>query len=195
MADNKGRLVRENQIKPADLLQDQMVRKILGYADDLSSQIQRFKGHVFDDVGSFLDLLAEKYDAQKGGRKGNMTFTTYDGLFQVKVSVADTLTFGPELQIAKNLIDGCIRDWSDGANDNVMALVQHAFRVDREGQVSREAIFALRKVQIDDSRWRGAMEAIADSIRVTGSKTYLRFYRRPSPTERWEQVTIDLASA
>ncbi|MBB4302325.1 hypothetical protein GGD81_001352 [Rhodobium orientis] len=32
-------------------------------------------------------------------------------------------------------------------------------------------------------------------MRVTGSKTYIRFYRRDSPEASWEAVTIDLAAA
>ena len=195
LKDCKGRLVPIGIVKPAELLEDQTVRTIMGYADELSQQIARFKAHTFSDVGAFLDLLGAQYGAKKGGAKGNMTLTSYDGLAQVKIAVAETMSFGPELQVAKGLIDECITDWSVGANDQVKLLVQHAFRVDKEGQVSREAIFALRRVQIEDDRWRRAMDAINDSIRVVGSKTYVRFYRRPDANANWEQVTIDLAAA
>lgn len=195
LRDSKGRHVPETMIKPVELLEDQTVRKIMAYADELSRQVARFKAHTFDDIGTFLALLDEQYGAKKGGVKGNMTFGSFDGTFQVKIAVADTLVFGPELQTAKVLTDECIRDWSEGSNDHIKVLVQHAFRTDKEGQVSREAIFALRRVQIDDERWKRAMDAINDSIRVTGSKTYVRFYRRPDPNANWEQVTIDLAAA
>ncbi|HYH17529.1 MAG TPA: DUF3164 family protein [Azospirillum sp.] len=195
MADAKGRLVPEHLVKPTDLLEDQLVRKLVEYADALSAQIARFKVHTFDDVGAHLALLAEQYNEPRGGAKGNVTFTSYDGRLKVQVAVAEKLTFGPELQVAKNHIDACIAEWSADANDKVRLLVDHAFQTDKEGQVSREAIFALRRVQIDDPRWQAAMAAIADSIRVEGTKTYIRFYRRPSPEARWEAVTIDLASA
>ena len=194
MADAKGRLVPVDQVKSQHKLEDQLVAKILGYAEDLSAQIARFKGHCFDDVGAFLQLLGERYGATRGGRKGNMMFTSYDGLTRVTVQVADHLSFGPELQVAKELIDGCIAEWSEGARGEIRALVNHAFAVDKQGQVSRDAIFALRRVQIDDARWQRAMDAIADSIRVTGSKTYIRFHRRPDPTAKWQAVSIDLAS-
>ena len=80
------------------------------------------------------------------------------------------------------------------SRDEIRALVNHAFEVDKPGQVNREALFALRKIDIDDERWRQAQAAITDSIRVTGSKTYVRFYRRPTPEDRWQAVTIDLAA-
>lgn len=195
MADPKGRLVPEALVKPTDKLQDQLVRKLMSYADELSAQIARFKAHTFDDVGAFLALLAEQYQDQRGGAKGNITLTSYDGLQKVQVAVADHMSFGPELQVAKSLIDACIAEWAADANVNIRALVEHAFRVDKEGQVSREAIFALRRVAIEDDRWQQAMAAIADSVRVEGTKTYVRFYRRQTAEARWEAVTIDLASA
>jgi hypothetical protein len=39
------------------------------------------------------------------------------------------------------------------------------------------------------------MDAIRDSIRVIGSRTYVRFYQRPAPDAAWSAVTIDLAAA
>ena len=51
----------------------------------------------------------------------------------------------------------------------------------------------LLRLDIDDPRWKQAMEAIRDAMRVTGSKEYVRFYRRASIAARWEPVTIDLA--
>lgn len=193
--DAKGDLRKETNIKETDLLEDQLVQKILGYADDLSEQIARFKGHTFDDVHAFLDLLSEKYDARKGGAKGNITFMSFDGTAKVQVAVADYIQFGPELQIAKDLIDECIADWATDARDEIRALVNHAFNVDKEGQVNRAALFNLRNIRIDDDRWKRAVDAINDSIRITGSKRYVRFYRRPTAQDKWQAVTIDLAAA
>ena len=193
--DAKGRLVPENLVKPQDLLEDQLVEKMLGYADELSAQIKRFKAHCFDDIAALLELLFTKYGAKRGGVKGNMTFTSYDGCTRVTVRIADHLAFGPELQAAKALIDECIADWAADARSEIRTLVGHAFNVDKEGKVSVEAILALRRVEILDARWQRAMEAIGDSIRVVGSKAYIQFHRRPSPDERWKAIPIDLAAA
>lgn len=42
MTDPQGHLVPLDLVKPQDALEDQTVRKIIQYADDLSSQIARF---------------------------------------------------------------------------------------------------------------------------------------------------------
>lgn len=195
MKDAKGRLVPVGIIKPTELLEDQLVGKLMGYADDLSAQIRRFHGHCLADVGALLDLLREQYGVSRGGQKGNLTFTSFDGLLRVTIKVADRLTFGPELQVAKELVDECIAEWSAGTSDEIRMLVNHAFQVDKEGQVSRDRLFALRRVRIDDARWQRAMDAIVDSIRIVGSKEYITFHRRTTPTGKWEPVTISLAAA
>lgn len=193
--DARGHMIPVHLVKPADLLEDQLVRNMMERADGMSAEIAAFKAAIFADVGSFLALLEEKHGAKRGGIKGNMSFTSYDGKLRVQVAVADRLTFGAELQVAKTLVDECIADWGKDANDNIRVLVDHAFRTDKEGQVSRESIFALRRIDIDDARWKRAMAAIADSIRVESTKTYVRFHRRDSQESRWRAVTLDLASA
>jgi len=195
MTDAKGRLVPPRLVKPQQRLEDQTVRKILGFAEDLSAQIARFKGHVFDDVASFIDLLSEEYGSAKGGKRGNVTLTTFDGCMKVVVQVQDFITFGPELQVAKALFDECISRWAEGADDNIRALVGHAFQVDQEGRINRAALFGLRRLDIEDDGWKAAIAALNDSIRVQGSREYVRFYKRADPRNRWEAVTIDLASA
>ena len=127
--------------------------------------------------------------------KGNVTLSSFDGCLKVVVQVQDTLTFGPELQIAKNRFDACINEWASGADEKIKALVDHAFQVDKEGCINREALFGLRRLDIDDDNWRGAISALNDSIRVQGSRSYVRFYERAAPTDRWQAITIDLASA
>jgi len=183
MADAKGRL------------EDQTVRKIIEYAEDLNARIARFRGHTFNDVATFLDVLAEKYAASKGGKKGNVTLTSFDGCQKVVVQVQDFLTFGPELQIAKGLFDACITNWAEGADDKIRVLVDHAFQVDKEGRINRAALFSLRRLNIDDDNWQAAIRALNDSIRIQGSREYVRFYKRANPGAAWRAVTIDLASA
>lgn len=193
MRDGKGRYVPVGMVKPVDKLMDELTRKMVAFARDLSEQIARFKGHCFDDLGAFQALLAQEYDAAVGGEKGNVTLTAYDGTLKVQFQVADLLAFGPELQAAKKLVDACLAEWTAGSRDEIRALVTRAFNVDKEGKINRAELFMLLRVGIDDPRWLRAMDAIHDSIRVIGSKTYIRFFERPAPTEKWRPVTIDLA--
>lgn len=195
MRDAGGRLVPLALVKSQDKLKDQTVRKIIAYAEDLHGRIERFRGHTFDDVVTFLDLLAEQYDAKLGGLKGNTTLTSHDGCYKVTISVQDHLSFEGGLQSVKSLIDECITGWSTDLRPEIRALIEHAFQVDQTGKINRSALFALRRLKIDDPKWQEAMKALDDAIYVLGSREYIRFHKRSNPRARWEPITIDLASA
>lgn len=195
MADAKGGFVPAELVKPVEKLEDETVRKIMGYARDLSAQVARFKGHTFDDLGAFEALLAQEYGAAKGGAKGNKTFMTFDGCQKVQVQVADTIDFGAQLQVAKSLIDECLTEWAADSRPEIRAVVTRAFNTDKEGQINRAAIFMLLRLDIEDERWQRAMSAIREAMRVVGSKIYVRCYERDRPDGEWRAVTIDLAKA
>ena len=195
MSDARGNLVPEDLIKPQHLLEDETVRKIMGYAIALSEQVARFKAHVFEDLGALEALLAQEYGLTKGGAKGNKTFLSHDGLFKVEVRIADRIDFGPELQIAKGLVDECLNEWSAEARPEIRAIVTRAFNTDKAGQINRAEIFMLLRLEIEDGRWKRAMEAIRDAMRIVGSKTYVRCSMRAAFDAPWQAVTIDLAKA
>lgn len=195
MPDAKGKLVPVEAIKPADKLEDETVRKIIGHAVDLSAQIGRFKEHTFDDLSAFEGLLAQDYGASKGGAKGNKTFMTFDGLMKVTVQVSDLIDFGAQLQVAKTLIDECLTEWSSDSRTEIRAIINRAFNVEKEGQINRAEIFMLLRLDIEDERWQRAMEAIRAAMRVVGSKTYVRCHQRVHHEAPWEPITIDLAKA
>ena len=195
LRDAKGNLVPVASVKPVDLLMDETVRKVLDKARDVSAVVAAFKGEAFESVNELQALIAQNYNATVGGKKGNITLVSFDGCQKVQVQVADLLEFGPELQAAKALIDECLTEWAVGSAVELRALVNRVFSVDKEGQINRAELFMLLRVEIEDERWVRAMEAIRDSIRVIGSRTYVRFYDRPAPDAAWHAVTIDLAAA
>lgn len=195
MRNAQGDLRPSELVKPQDKLQDQTVRGIIGFALALSAEVRRFKSHTFEDISAFEAILDEKYDAKVGGKKGNKTLMSYDGLFKVQVQVADLIDFGPELQTAKTLVDECLTEWAETARPEIRDIVTRAFNTDKAGQINRSEIFMLLRLDIEDQRWQRAMQAIKDAIRVVGSKSYVRCYQRPALDAAWEAIQIDLAKA
>lgn len=190
-----GAKVPVKVVKPQHLLEDELVRDEMSHAVALSAQMQRFLAHFRENLDAFEALIAERYGATVGGKKGNKTLMTYDGTMKITVQIADNVVFGPELQVAKTLVDECLTDWTASAGEELRAVVQRAFNTDKEGQINRAALYSLLRLEIADTRWQNAMQAIRDAMRVVGTKSYVRFYRRPSTDDAWEAVTIDLARA
>lgn len=193
MTNAKGHLVPTAMVRTEDQLEDNLVRQLHENAEGLKTQLADFKALAFGDVQSFIELLEEKYQVSKGGKKGNITLTSYDGLLRIQVAVQDYIQFGPQLQIAKSLIDECINEWSDGVNDNLRVIVNQAFNVDKNNRLNTQAILGLRRYNITDAKWKRAMDAITESVRVTSSKQYIRFYKRSSPLAEFEAVNLDIA--
>ncbi len=193
LRDAKSNLVPVAAVKPMDLLIDELVRTTLDEARSVSKLLAAFKQRTFERVGELQALLAQEYDAAIGGKKGNITLPAYSGCAKVQVAVSDQLEFGPELQVAKALIDECLREWSADSRVEIRALVDRVFAVDKEGQISHAGLFMLLRVGIVEERWVRAMDAIRDSIRIIGSRTYLRFYDRPTADAAWSAVPLDIA--
>lgn len=195
LGDGRGGMIPVSLVKPQNLLQDQTVRTIVQHALELSDRIARFKSHTFEDIGAFEAILAEEYGATIGGKKGNKTLMSHDQLLKVQVHIADQIDFGPELQIAKSLVDECLNEWAAESRPEIKALVTRAFNTDKAGQINRAEIFTLLRLEIEDERWVRAMDAIRDAMRIVGSRTYVRMYRRDTFDAPWQPITIDLAKA
>lgn len=191
----QGHLVPVETIKEIDLARDDLVREIATRAKTQSSQLRDFKAGAMDDIQAFLELSAEKYGVELGGKKGNVTLLSFDGRYKVQRAIAEHLVFDERLQVAKELIDNCIHRWAEGSATEIRALVEHAFQVDKEGKVSTTRILGLRRLDIKDKEWLSAMEAIADSMQVSGSKSYIRVYERIGESDQYRPISLDVAAA
>jgi hypothetical protein len=192
--DARGRLVPESMVKPIDQLRDQTVQALVEEAKRLQAQMAEFKNRAFTDIAAFVETSNEQYGVKVGGNKGNITLVTFNGQYKIVRQIAEHIAFDERLQAAKELIDECIRKWTEGSSDNIKALINEAFQVDKEGNVNTGRILGLRRLAINDPKWTTAMQAIVDSIRVTGSKPYVRIYERDDETEEYRAISLDLAA-
>lgn len=186
-----GHLVPKSKVKDIDILRDDFVIKTIASVQTLHSVMSTLKAAILADVFAFMSLSAEQYGAKLGGSKGNLTLMSYDGRYKVLLAVDTSITFNETLHVAKQLIDACIQKWVQGSDDNIKALIEHAFRTDKQGNINVARVLSLLQLNIDDPDWAKAMDAIKDSIQETGSKQYLRFYKRSEDTKKYEQISLD----
>ena len=190
---SRGSLVPEAAIATIDLIRDQLVSEIVGKALKKRDELVQLKAEIFGDIEAFVDLSAEKYGVVRGGAKGNVQLTSYDGKYKVVRANADNIVFDERLLAAKSLIDECMNEWSVGANPALIVLINDAFRTDKKGELRTARILGLRRHEINDPRWKKAMEAISDALQVVGSKTYIRVYERIGKSESYKIVPLDIA--
>ena len=187
-----GHLVPEAQIREHDKLRDAAVLSLAEEAKELSARLAQFKKRALGDIDDVVKISAERYQVKLGGKKGNVGLISFDGKFKVERAYANRITFGEELLAAKALIDECIKDWSQGANDHLKALVDRAFKVTKQGNINTADVLDLLRVEIDDPAWKRAMQALRDSILITGQAIYIRVYERVGDTEKYQPVSLNL---
>lgn len=190
----RGELIPVNKVKPEDKLEDEVVRRLASAARGVHEQLVALKAMAMGDAQALKALVAEQYGATKGGAKGNMTLRSFDGTYEVQVAVSEQLSFGTQLHAAKELIDNCIERWAEGGDDNIRVLVMDAFQVNKAGRIDTHRVLGLRRLDIQDEEWLRAMDAISEAVRVSGSKTYVRFYENDPETGARKPITLDLAN-
>lgn len=193
LQDARGALIPKDRIKEIDLARNDLVLEIVGKARAVAEHLADFKANTFADIAAFIDLSAEKYDAKVGGKKGNVSLISFDGRYKIQRAVAETLTFDERLQSAKALIDECLTDWTQNARSEIRALIDNAFQVDKEGNISTGRILGLRRLDIKDPKWLQAMDALSDSIQVQCSTSYIRVYERIGDTDKYRPIPLDVA--
>lgn len=190
-----GDLIRRENVAPADLRQDALVEHILSFALPLSHQLARFRMRVLEEVDRHRTEILDEYGVRRGGRAGNIQLISLDGRRRVLVAQADTIAVGPEIEAAHQLILECLDEWCGATEAPLRALVEAAFTPDATGRYSVSQILRLRRVHIDDPRWREAQRAIADALRPAGRVEYVRVQLRDDPRHPWREVPLRISAA
>lgn len=188
----QGHQVPVSQIKDVDLLRDDVVADIVQKAIATQEILALFKKEAMQNVADFVDLSSAEFDVKYGGTKGNVTLLSFDGKYKVQRSIGEHRVFDERIQAAKAKIDECINRWNENSSDEIKALVDLSFRVNKQGHIDVNQVLSLRQLNITDPDWLEAMDAIADSIKVIGKTPYLRIYERQGDGQ-YKQIALDIA--
>lgn len=192
---SRGFKVPAYNVSDVDKAQNKLVLDMVQQAKQLSAAHDEFKRSVFSGVNDFIADMAHSYDVEIGGKKGNITLTSFDGRSRIKVGVADDVNFGPEIIVAKELINNVVNEMLDHVGDEaqlIKDIVQDAFETDKEGQYSKAKIMNLRskyRYSHDSDEWAQAMKAIDDAFVFSSTKTYVLFHER-NELGKWIQIPL-----
>ena len=192
--DINGSLVPVSKIKEIDKLRHKCVVDLAEAAKKASADLLSFKLCAMQEVNSFIEHSLAQYDVKHGGKKGNVSLISFDGRYKLTRTMQDSIVFDERLQAAKALVDECVKAWSKGSNDNIKVLINNAFQVDKAGAVNVGRILNLRTHKIDDEKWKRAMDAIGDSMKVHSTKPYIRFYELDEQAGDYVPISLDVAA-
>jgi hypothetical protein len=178
MKNSLGHLVPLDQVKEIDKIRAYLVANLVTEAKQISANVEHFKALCYERIKSFIELAAQEHGVEIGGDKGNVTMTSFDGRYRICRANDDQIEFNESITIAREMIFELIKQWSQGSNANIVAIVHKAFETDKNGHLSVAKILSLKSVQIEDAQWKKAMDIIGASIQVWQTKTYIRFYEK-----------------
>jgi len=188
--DARGNLVHKDNVKPVDALRDQLVLGIIQEGRKAEEAVAAFKRNALEGIEAFRELSAERFGVVLGGKRGNVTLTSYNGRYRVVCARQDQPEFNEALDVARQLIRECLDEWTQGSRDEVRLIIDQAFDKGKSGNVSISKVMGLRQLKIDHPKWLKAMEAIGESISVVATKTYIRIYRRRADGE-YQLIPLD----
>ncbi|ATG58194.1 MULTISPECIES: DUF3164 family protein [Pseudoalteromonas] len=194
LKDGKGNLVAIANIKQTDLIKDEFVKKAIDKAIEMQEALAEFKQSLMAEADDFIELLAQEHGVNLGGKKGNVMLRTFDSQLKVTLQTQERIELGPELTLAKQLIDQCLDEWTEGGNQNIKAIVSKTFNTDKQGSLNPQRILALRKLEItdDSGKWAKAMNIIAESVGVVDSTRFIRFYKQDDNGIE-QAISLDIA--
>lgn len=190
----QGHLVPVENISEQDQLRDQLVSELVPKAQDLHAALKAFKDQALTDIDDLVAIAGERYGAKIGGKKGNVSLTSYDGQFKVVRAFREVIAFTEEIEAGKALIDACLRRWSADADPHLLAVVEQAFRTNTKGEIKTGKILDLMRLEIDDDEWQRAMQALRDAMKNTGTAVYVRLYERVGKSDQYKPIPLDLAA-
>jgi hypothetical protein len=188
-----GHFVPETSVREQDKLRDQVARELASEAIELNAKLAAFKKKSLGDIADLVSIAAERYGVSLGGEKGNVTVVSFDGELKVIRSYAKQISFTEEILAAKAQVLECVKSWTSGANAHLVEVVHRMLSPGRNGQIRTADVLEMLRWEIDDKDWKRAMQAVNDSILVSGTAVYVRVYKRLSG-DKYEAVPLDLAA-
>jgi hypothetical protein len=179
--DAKGQEIPVYLLDKQIVATDALVRKVIALALVLSKLVQAANKKIMAIVMAYLEKTAEKYGQQW---QGNAVLKSLDGKMQIEVDIRQIKSYDERLAVAGEKIRGWVEKNLATVTDpkqrklfeQLAQVAKTALSLDHQGKVDHAKILQLRKYDFaDQPEWQEAMDLIAASERITGTKRYLRF--------------------
>lgn len=171
----EGDLIPVSRIFPHEKKSDRLVESLHKRIGNLQEKIKAEKAAIAKSVNDYLAVVAADHNEEW---EGGTTLFNFDKSKQVEVRLSKHYVTDERMGIAETKIKNLIRKWAPGSNDNLIALVEIAFELDKQGKYNVDKIIELRKVKIKDKEWKEAMDLAFDSISTDYTKTYFNFRKK-----------------
>lgn len=194
-----GSQIPYDKLEPAMQLEHDLVLQYCIQAETAQETLSSLKRKAIEGMKAARKRMLDEYSVKKGGADGNMSLRSACGRYMLKLTVSKHVTFGPELEAAKVLIDEFLEsEMEKGGSEAIRDIVTKVFKIKAKGRVDTSGILGLREHRFEDPRWERAMKAVEDAIRKDSSTTYVNFYavdpsKKPGEDGAETRIALDIA--
>lgn len=194
MTDSRGNAVPVRYVSKVDKERDRVVRGLFKQARKLNADLSAFKLACMEAIDIYVDWVSVTEGVAIGGVKGNVKLSTFDGTLQITRMRQDSIEFDERLQVAQGLIKEYVAEKAAGIDRDLQVLIDDAFN-GANGRLNAARVLGLFKLKIGGEKWAKAMELIRESIRVSSTREYARFYERAGGAgEEYKHLPLDIAA-
>lgn len=196
-----GKFIPVKNVQKHMQRKDKVVDSLISGAVSLRERMHREKLHIISEVNKYLSWhqrvilkSAGVKDKDHNFADGNVTLSNFANTAAVELKINNMIVFDEQLQVAKKMVDSCVKRWSKGSRNEIRLLVDDAFNVDKKGKINTWMILRLTKYNINDKEWKAAMKIILDSMQVAGTRQYLNLKVRRDKDSKWQTVNLNFSS-
>jgi hypothetical protein len=188
-----GSYVKLSELEPQKRLAHDLASDLFHRAVALNENLSAFKAFGLSEMRAYRDMMLGDYGVKVGGKEGGFSVRSACGTMVARLDVAKQVTFGPELEAAKALLDEFFEQELEGSSPAIREIVSKAFKLNSKGRLDTQGILGLRDFRFESDVWRRAMQAIDDAICRDSATTYLRVYQVDPERKSEKLVALDLA--
>lgn len=195
MTDAQGQVVPVSYVKPYDRERDRIARRILQRWIAERDRIARLKAETLDDIAKLQAMGRSKYGEQVGGAKGNVQFSSFDGLIRVRLDARTMVEFDDRFRQAQDLILAYADELAGSTGEqDIVTIIRAALTPNAGGMLARSRLIGLLRINIKAEKWLLAMDLLRECQLVKSGKTYIYVETRRSVDCDWEMIPIDIAA-
>ena len=191
MIDSNGNAIPLKYVSAYDKARDRVTRRILARFEKARAALEAV---VADSIRD-LDELAKLKESL--GAKGNFSARSFDGLIQVSIRQQYNIRLDERVIHARELMleyVSSVLDRVDGVDVSALRLlVMEAFKANSQGFLSTGRVLSLRRMEVNNEKWREAKMILQEALKPEKGKQYLICERRKTTQGDFKSIRLDIA--
>ncbi|WP_102797344.1 DUF3164 family protein [Bowmanella denitrificans] len=189
----EGNLIKEENLSVQQRTEDSLVKALWPRAKALHDAIACFKYDSMKALEDAIENMIHEHGIKKYERiQGNVQFTTVDGQFRVQRAIDKQIEVDSSIEVARQKFALYLQAIQETAGKDAGEFLDNAFDM-KDGKVNVARLIDVCNKDIKHPLYRSAVEALRKAMFVSGTKAYLRFYKR-NKDNGWDPMPLQFSS-